>query len=1802
MEKSLETLAVMLSINRQWLPKIYLKDLVSHMNVDNLANLLQATFATDLGWHAEQQADGTYRKRQGATSTKLLKKILLDGGSLAVYQKNIDHSVKWICFDFDVIKSYLETQGFITADAALKGVVRAFCLGLDDLEIPYLLEFSGNRGYHVWITFVESIPFQTAYEIQQALLTKIDPKYDHEVIAIDLFPSSATPTDGVGIGVKIPLSKHAKSKKYSILIGSVDELSKQFHVENLTKTLVASQEEILGSHKGTSRREIEEKLDLFFDISTDDQLSQVRIKSVLVQKDFSLEELVEYWAVSSPLSVFSLQISTNQKLNNETRKLLVGILANVRTKAVNVGKLLLHNIFERIPGYNEFTTNNAIAKLSSFSFPSQEQIEKTAGKKFDSILSPEDLLKCVIPNYESYEDATFELNRRDIESVRVAELNYLFMNDEARAHVVIDQLSNTQTDSQLSAVKDLIDCPENFGFYLHSRLEKEKLRKLVTLEAPARLFTSSFLKQLVYFLDFAPSENSYGYRVNKGFKHGFIFQPWLYLWIKFLSNVDAVISDPKFKDFYILKIDISNFYDTIPHNNLKRLLMGGVNPRIDERLKSLSPANYSLYKTYIDVTFRITERLMKSRVGLPQGPAYARYFAELYLDNLDQKLSRLTAKDQVVMYQRYVDDIFIVCETEAGAKQALLNLQSDLKVIGLRINENKTKVAKIGNFVNDFDEYKSQAKYAVDHASRDFYDATEAQQNLAINEFTNLLVSENCDEDLNFVFSHLTGIADIDSWKREKFFEVMTSRIGRGTLFKNMFNFAIEDQENWPALLEVENYSDLQSEVLTSAIIEAMKSEKQKRSDLAAISVDLWSKLTRTDLVDEHLAYLVLVFGVELPLEEIPPHAYIKCIRSISDVDSLHVTIELTKHINTFLNDIKPLKDFVEATYPLCASRTTGTETLNELADVFYAKISGDYEANILLTSAPLALDCAASVAKFTYLVCLFCASVSNGSEELLKAMWKCCILAANAIENGNSYVTQKWYAKIDQIELHQEKALLLISGMVDGSIVRGATDQKNVFEGFHNIFLLFMAFQDSSIYSERVQEGLEKLKDFGIFYQWLVDRDSVKLFPDLNRAWFEKNLVDNGTVILQRGNQILFRKPTGSFDRSTNAINEHNGYSEALFEYFPAKYTSLREHVNSMSVHERLAVLMKIVDYCDSELFPNIYCNERILEKVSLEPFTAELKNAPMLIFEDFEGAVSSAQNNKNNFVRCFFNAFSANDEFKTFKEKYLDNMDERSDLIDFIRNFVAQLMQMNASDMSVFYDFAFSAALHISLQPLTVQRRIEKFVEFYHKFHSDDTERHVYGVKKGMSLNDTSPYELLNSVAKGLELIVVDSVPGLSFNLYKDIESYRLQIESVAASNSVSVTPLNISDFTLTQPQVLGDNRTLRVENVSYDFSNVFIFSMADVELKQFSTIHRARLSASHIYKNQQDGKLYLLAVDIPISKIYLSMRSRYAHYIESFGKLASYPPTAFNSDDIRGLAKFDAAVRVIEVHRGLSHEESETLLIKWLKFLPKTHHLPLVTLIAAHRVMSEADIERFLGKVAYLLKQDGANPFLIKKISDYNGTHRLLYRDNKLGRTVDSLSPICIKAGATSATIIVDCIISGTQIINAIKYYATGEGAKPSANYFILNNEESSQIKSIFAGLRELHICTVLYTAEGLKKINQACKDFIHPDLNVSVIEGRDIGDDAYFGSTSKIGESEKNQIRALLKDQGQMALLLANLNVASRSMIKLNSDESINKINVVTRFKSLPKKCFDFLHHGLAHDERTYPLTRVLEAKE
>ncbi len=634
-----------------------------------------------------------------------------------------------------------------------------------------------------------------------------------------------------------------------------------------------------------------------------------------------------------------------------------------------------------------------------------------------------------IPFIENIKEAALDISLHDIEVTTAAEVNYLNINDEVQIKSIFTTLNNNNKTKLFSTIKSLIKDPSRCKFYVHKRNEGDKERLLISLDGYSRVVSSVIIKQLIYFFDYKPNKNSYGYRVNKGFIKGNIFESWLPSWRTFVSNIEQVISNDYNKDLIIVKADIKSFYDTIPYDNLKRQLLGDDYEKINYRFETLSESDKREYKKYIDFLFKITELIVKARKGLPQGPAYARFLAELYLDKLDDFFDEKIRNGDISFYQRYVDDIFYVTSDNMKAISIYGEISELLSKMSLNLNPDKKIIKNLVDFRVDFERYRSSSKYIVDKMSKNFFNGTSTQQNLAVNEYLKLVHSETKDDDLSFIFSHLRDVEIADKSKYDLVVPTLKHGIGRGSVFKHLFSFVLADENRWELLDEIERFTDLQSEVLMSVLISDFDNNKQQENKLKIFFMRIIDKLSITELVQESLAYLLLNFNVKIDFKKIESRILLATISKFNNGSKLQLSNDIIDYLNVDINEIRDLSEFIDILFPLASSGYLDNIDLNKLADMYFAKISIEFGTVETKLENPPLINNNIQANKLLYLICLFSLSITNNSSELLNNTWKYCVYIFNELDDIqplNSF--PNWQANLSRIEIDRNKLEYIIT------------------------------------------------------------------------------------------------------------------------------------------------------------------------------------------------------------------------------------------------------------------------------------------------------------------------------------------------------------------------------------------------------------------------------------------------------------------------------------------------------------------------------------------------------------------------------------------------------------------------------------------------------------------------------------------------------------------------------------------------------------------------------------------------------
>jgi hypothetical protein len=150
-----------------------------------------------------------------------LKSHLSGDITAGLYLMKKDNTVSFMVIDLDIKKKFLDkledSQEELKMQELLKEEVKKVSLFCNNQSIPYLLEFSGYKGYHLWFFFESPVEASLAREFGKKILLLSD----SPVLEIhrELFPKQDTVSeDGLGNLVKLPLGIHKKTGKRCILI------------------------------------------------------------------------------------------------------------------------------------------------------------------------------------------------------------------------------------------------------------------------------------------------------------------------------------------------------------------------------------------------------------------------------------------------------------------------------------------------------------------------------------------------------------------------------------------------------------------------------------------------------------------------------------------------------------------------------------------------------------------------------------------------------------------------------------------------------------------------------------------------------------------------------------------------------------------------------------------------------------------------------------------------------------------------------------------------------------------------------------------------------------------------------------------------------------------------------------------------------------------------------------------------------------------------------------------------------------------------------------------------------------------------------------------------------------------------------------------------------------------------------------------------------------------------------------------------------------------------------------------------
>ena len=774
--------------------------------LEKICKLLFNTFFTNDTAIAVQTNTG-YKTIKTDVTPEIIEYMLRSKASVAAYQQaTYKDTLRWICFDFDCVSEDMVHLLFDT-------VVRPFIANLSSISIPFIVEFSGRRGFHVWIILDRMISKSDGYILLSAIENKCLPFMEDSTALynLDRFPATGAGHNKYGKAVKIPMSFHKKGQYSQMLSPEADY---QFlPVESLDDEFIDSQTSILEQYRYANYTKLKNALGLEASQYTFDPLP----KFEYVNSPITLPAFLLAVKGSSVLELLVRHMQTDS-LTHLDRSILVGLFSHV-----SGGEQLLHFIMQTQSNYNPVTTDTVIKRMQAYYYSLsfgqlysyyhadlEPEIDSRASViewLLDKMGIDHDAIPVVSPK---------EKRHATLEDIVRKEQNYQLFNDE-----VIDVL--TLRDMQQLTALDLayisswieniengdLTIPLKISYQTHMRIESEtKDRTLFSLSAFDRVFTTMLAFRFSEL--YSGSWESYSYHINS-MPGGDVFYPWLTSWNRYQRNISTYLNIPLFYDFHLIKIDIRHFYDTIRFHSIFDKCMETIRQKASG---GNSEKACNIFRFLVNYNSNLM-MLEKKDHGVPQGPAYARVLAEFFLSVVIQLFHSMIG-DQFGKLKlfRYVDDIFVFLEPSADPQNFLHLFSQHVEKCSLFLNKEKTGIwGRIKDIdpksINDL-LAKSEENYKIQGFSNlEYYEDEDLLD--PITTFNNYLMRDGKWNigDANFLLNVAIDPFLSNMYLREYRRQIIASEIGRGSIFRKFYGMLFKDPNMSKPFFEKQEYSQI---------------------------------------------------------------------------------------------------------------------------------------------------------------------------------------------------------------------------------------------------------------------------------------------------------------------------------------------------------------------------------------------------------------------------------------------------------------------------------------------------------------------------------------------------------------------------------------------------------------------------------------------------------------------------------------------------------------------------------------------------------------------------------------------------------------------------------------------------------------------------------------------------------------------------------------------------------------------------------------------------------------------------------
>ncbi len=747
--------------------------------IRDIASVLYDLFVVNRNAIAVQRSDGNYTTKYLHVSSNDVFNMLIEKKAIGTYQQLYKCPyLKWICFDFDCKD---KENPDLTKLYSL--CTKPLNLFLEEQGISYVNEFSGRRGIHTWIIFEQYVSKQDAYEIIQTIKRNVNWDYDIDDFGLDEFPSTPySKGNVVGKQVKIPLSTHK--------LGGMSYLFKgEYHHCNFVGDFYDNQLEILKSVKRNDLIEIKNKLM----IKTYSIASQFTKTHIIGGIQYDAKKVIEVLSQTKVYKALLDRVLYGEAMLKDWLVML-GTLGNIDD---NYG--LLKGVFKLCPSYSENETNENIKKYGKKYYPATfEYLYSLYEMNLEPELDPKETgleylirnlgIEVSILNEHQNEMELLEYSKYTVEK----EKNYLFSNDEVPVVSIAQDLAHiTVFDTQRidKIVHEIKDGKEHHfspkDYFVFKRIESDsRERDMVSLSAYDRTLTSHIALNVFY--KFSKNMKSYSYNPNY-ISTDEMFYHWFASWGNYLSQIRKYIEIDLYSNMHVLTLDVKHFYDSID-------FMGVYNAVYN----SLTKEDNYLFLTLVNYNEKLMLEISNTRKGVPQGPAYARIIAEIFLGILvDKALDCLGKEKSCVTVYRYVDDIIIFYDSSINGNAIFDCFANVFGQHGLSLNMDKSKI---------YGEIRSLS----DKQKAEIMRSDQFQYGLRISDYSYLTEDEYVTEKVHsiiqgkggFNINDLSYFFSVYSEERAKRLifskyarQIMSCEGGRGSGFQLFYRYVFNTQD-----------------------------------------------------------------------------------------------------------------------------------------------------------------------------------------------------------------------------------------------------------------------------------------------------------------------------------------------------------------------------------------------------------------------------------------------------------------------------------------------------------------------------------------------------------------------------------------------------------------------------------------------------------------------------------------------------------------------------------------------------------------------------------------------------------------------------------------------------------------------------------------------------------------------------------------------------------------------------------------------------------------------------------------------